>query len=100
MPRLFPRSLLALFLVFATTWSLGAVGPARAPATAKIQPVILPDLSEFRTVTSAVTTRLAQAGPAQVGQSGYLGVHVTSGGVGKLVVADVEADSPAARAGL
>src|SRR5262249_51656571 len=42
---------------------------------------------------------VSKTGPATLGQSGYLGVHVAAG-QGKVVVADVAADSPAAKAGL
>jgi M6 family metalloprotease-like protein len=57
------------------------------------------DLSEYRTVDNAVTTRISKAAPAAAGQAAYLGIHVGSDG-GKLVVGDVDAGSPAARAGI
>ncbi|MCX6910131.1 MAG: M6 family metalloprotease domain-containing protein [Verrucomicrobia bacterium] len=60
-----------------------------------------PDLSEFRTTATAVTTQVvAKVRMASAGQSGYLGVSVMSGKNGKLVVADVEPGSPAAKAGV
>src|SRR5262249_2048883 len=59
----------------------------------------LPDLSEFRTVDKAVTTRISKAGPVASGTPGYLGVHVNAGTGGKLVVAHVAAEAPAAQAG-
>ncbi|MBI5822335.1 MAG: M6 family metalloprotease domain-containing protein [Verrucomicrobia bacterium] len=59
------------------------------------------DLSEFRTVATAVTTQVvARARTAPVGQTGYLGVSVEPAKGGKLAVVDVEPDSPAAKAGL
>ncbi len=60
----------------------------------------LPDLSEFRTVDTAVTTRISRAAPEGViSQPGYLGVHLEATPEG-LVVRDVEADSPADKMGL
>ena len=58
------------------------------------------DLSQFKTVEQAITTTIKAAGPAVKGQSAYLGVHVTADSQGRLVVADVSLDSPAAKAGL
>ncbi len=60
----------------------------------------LPDLAEFKTVETAVTTRVSKAGPAAAALPGYLGVHVIPQAQGKLRIAHVEAESPAARAGL
>ena len=69
------------------------------PRAAAAEPA--PDLSEFRTVATAVTTQIvAKARTANVGQSGYLGVSVAVGKYRKLMIADVEPDSPAAKAGL
>ncbi len=62
--------------------------------------VILPELSGFRTVEQAITVRISQGSPAVVGQTGYLGVSLERDAEGRLVAAEVEADSPAARAGL
>ena len=58
------------------------------------------DLSEFKTIDKAITTTIRTASGAPQGQSGYLGVHVEVNPQGKLVVADVSLDSPAAKAGL
>lgn len=59
-----------------------------------------PDLSEFKTVESALTTKLTKTVAAQVSSPGYLGVSVSLEAGGKLVVGDVEDNSPAAKAGL
>lgn len=60
-----------------------------------------PNLPEFHTVATALTTQIVdQARTTATGQSGYLGVSVTVGKNRKLVIADVEPDSPAAKAGL
>src|SRR5262245_37549560 len=58
------------------------------------------DLSDFRTVETAITTKISKAAPAAVTQPGYLGVHVAPDKQGRLVVAHLQADSPAAKAGL
>jgi M6 family metalloprotease-like protein len=59
-----------------------------------------PDLSEYRTAEKAVasTIKTALTGPA--GQTGYLGVSVERDGRGRLVVEEVQPDSPAAKAGV
>ncbi|HZZ77625.1 MAG TPA: PDZ domain-containing protein, partial [Gemmataceae bacterium] len=57
------------------------------------------DLSDFKTVATAITTTIRKGAPYQKGSSGYLGVLVADTD-GKLVVGDVEPDSPAADAGL
>jgi M6 family metalloprotease-like protein len=77
-------SMLALFLVAALTKAQDAKGP---------------DLSEFKTVETALTTKLSKAATPQVSSPGYLGVAVAQEG-GKLVVGDVEENSPAAKAGV
>ena len=58
-----------------------------------------PDLSEFRTVETAVTTHISRASP-QPNQPPYLGVSLDADKNGRAVVAQVDADSPAAKAGL
>jgi M6 family metalloprotease-like protein len=92
MIRTLPRYLLGLVLVLGLLWPLTAADPV-APET-KL------DLSEFKTVDKAIATTMKKAAPAVQGQSGYLGVHVATNPQGKLVVADVSLDSPAAKAGL
>ena len=85
------RCLWALLLWLAGSLCSG-LAPAAEPASS---------LPEFRTVTIAITTQIvAQARAAIVGQSGYLGVSVAVGKNKKLVITDVEPDSPAAKAGL
>jgi M6 family metalloprotease-like protein len=58
------------------------------------------DLGEYRTVANAIQTTISQASPALTGVPAYLGIHAAPNAQGKLVVGHVEADSPAARAGL
>ena len=57
------------------------------------------DLTEFRTVETALTAKISKAGPDRVIQPGFLGILLTDQ-QGKLVVAQVEPDSPADKAGL
>jgi M6 family metalloprotease-like protein len=60
-----------------------------------------PDLTGYRTVDTAITTRVSRAAPtATTAQPAYLGVSLEPGPSGKLRVALVEANSPAAKAGL
>jgi len=58
------------------------------------------DLAEYRTIENAVTTRVSLAPPGLAGQTGYLGASVQRDGQGRLVVEEVQTDSPAAKAGL
>ncbi len=58
-----------------------------------------PDLSEFKTVGNAITTKIKASAATQTSSPGYLGVAVSTES-GGLVVADVEPGSPAAKAGL
>ncbi len=58
-----------------------------------------PDLSDFRTVENAVTTRISRAAPEPT-QPAYLGVNLDADADGRAVVAQVDPFSPAARAGL
>src|SRR4029079_6882848 len=59
-----------------------------------------PDLSEFKTVDTAIQTKNRKAATtSQAGSPGYLGVLLSTDG-GKLTVSDVEDNSPAATAGL
>lgn len=77
----------------------GLAAPAQAQKT---NPPNSPDLSEFKTVKTAITTKISLAAPtATVAKiPGYLGLHVAASAQGQIIVADVEDDSPAARAGL
>src|SRR5947209_2146314 len=95
------RTSLAVALLFLCRTGLPAAEPADADAKdPRVLDRTLPDLSEFKTVETAVTTRISRAiAPADV-QPGYLGVNVEVGPQGKLVVVDVEPESPAAKAGL
>src|SRR4051794_27857068 len=64
-----------------------------------------PDLKEFRTAATAITTRISRTAPETDRLRGYLGIHPRAPGTGsrpggQVVVAQVEADSPAEKAGL
>jgi M6 family metalloprotease-like protein len=89
MTRVLFRPLLSLALALA----VGAALPAAAPPVG-------PDLSEYRTVETAITTRISMAAPPTGAQPAYLGIHVRPGAGGELVVEQVEGGSPAAKAGL
>jgi M6 family metalloprotease-like protein len=88
----------ALGLVLA--WALLALLPAGAQEQKPGKAPPLPDLTGYRTVEQAITTTISKASPLAVGQSGYLGVHVSADTRGQLVVAEVGDNSPAAKAGL
>lgn len=59
-----------------------------------------PDLSEYRTVATAVKMQIAPERAGAEGLSGYLGVALSQDAAGRLVVGQVAPDSPAARAGV
>ncbi len=64
-----------------------------------------PDLSEYRTVETAVTTKIVRVagGPAGAGTAkrpAFLGVSVATDPKGQLAVTEVAGDSPAAKAGV
>jgi M6 family metalloprotease-like protein len=99
MKRTPPGYALGLVVLLGIGWGLLAAEPNVAPRPGDKTPA-LPDLSEFKTAETATTTRISRAAPVAVGHSGYLGVHLEPDGHGKFAVADVAADSPAARAGV
>lgn len=59
-----------------------------------------PDLAEFRTVEKAIAARISKAGTPVATRPGFLGVLAAVDGQGRLTVADVASDSPAAKAGV
>lgn len=80
---------------YAAYFAFGLVGISTAADTKPI-----PDLAEYKTVATAkITTAKGLTGPAATVQPGHLGVHIEPAG-GKLTVALVEVDSPAAQAGI
>src|SRR5205085_2924780 len=79
----------------------GGLHPRLAHA-ADVAPVAqppAPDLSEFRTVETAVVTHVSKAAPEPT-QPAYLGVNLDADKNGRAVVAQVDPNSPAAKAGL
>jgi M6 family metalloprotease-like protein len=91
------RSAVLYFFLLAASVTAPAARCAAPPAG----PALPADLKEFRTVENAVTVRISRAAPVPAAkvEPGYLGVSLEARG-GKLVVAGVAADSPAARAGV
>jgi M6 family metalloprotease-like protein len=91
MNRTLPRLGAAFVLLFALGWSLPAADPVKTAD--------LPDLSEYRTAEAAITTTIKKAKLPSAAQPGYLGIHVAAAD-NQLVVTEVAANSPAARAGV
>jgi M6 family metalloprotease-like protein len=91
------RLCLVLTMAVLATWALSAAEPA-APETKSDNP--LPELAEFRTVDTAVTTRISGSLAPTPPQPGYLGILTESEGKDRLRIALVAADSPALKAGL
>jgi M6 family metalloprotease-like protein len=61
-----------------------------------------PNLSDFRTVETAITAHIAEISSyaSSTARTGYLGIHVVPDRRGQLVIAEIESDSAADRAGL
>src|SRR5262249_29902287 len=86
--RPLPRPLLGVACLLA-----GAALPAAGPTPA-------PDLAAARTVETALTAPIRRAAAGAAGRTGYLGASVQRDGRGRLVVEEVQPDSPAAEAGM
>ena len=59
----------------------------------------VPDAAGYRTVATAITATIAKTNSSTAGQSGFLGIHVAPDPKGRLVIGEVAANSPAAKAG-
>jgi len=77
--------------------SISTLGLARASAQPSASGA---DPEGFRTTATALKTQVRQAPDNLPGRSGYLGVHLNPDAKGRLVIEDVELDSPAAKIGL
>lgn len=58
------------------------------------------DLSEFKTVDTAIRTKLSKPAPATAGSPGYLGVATSLDAAGRVIISDVDTGSNAASTGL
>jgi M6 family metalloprotease-like protein len=86
-----PARCLSFLVAFLTTaWAVPAAE----------QPQKLLDLSDYRTVETALTTRIVPASQQVINQPGYLGINLDSAQSERAVIAQVEPQSPADRAGL
>jgi len=59
-----------------------------------------PDLSDYRTVDKAIPAVVSAPRPGSTGQSGYLGAAVSRDARSRLVVEEVQPDSPGDKAGV
>src|SRR5579872_2412085 len=79
------------------------IGCLALPAAAQTPQALAPaasNLTDYRTVETAITAKIAPVRAAVAGQPGYLGIVAAADKLRRLVVAEVEAGSPAAKAGL
>src|SRR5262249_28596426 len=95
MARLLCRFLFAWALLGGVPWLLTDTDIVSAQDAKKEDP-----LADFRTVETAITTRISKAAPVTTVQPGYLGIHVINGDGERVVIAHLQADSPAAKAGV
>ncbi|HYT87259.1 MAG TPA: M6 family metalloprotease domain-containing protein [Gemmataceae bacterium] len=95
MARSLCRLLFALALLGGVPWLLTGPDLASAQDVKKADP-----LADFRTVETAITARISKAAPAATAQPAYLGIHVSNGDGDRVIVAHLQADSPAVRAGV
>ena len=79
------RPFLAVLVGLTFCWSLAAAEP---------------DLADYRTVETAQTMRIAKAAATVAPRLSFLGVNVIADGKSNLTIAEVAADSPAAKAGV
>ena len=85
---------LLLFCLCLGLWCLPEPGVAQSGSTASAAS----DLSGYRTAADAITTTLVRTVRVPTGQTGYLGIEVVTDRQGRLLVDEVEAGSPAAKA--
>src|SRR5438046_1310801 len=78
--------------------ALGACSVACSALAADTTPGAKGDVREYRMVDNAVAATIVPAGAAA--QTGYLGAAVQTDANGRLVVEEVQLNSPAAKAGL
>jgi M6 family metalloprotease-like protein len=98
MARLSIRCLLALAPLLAGACLLAHAQTPEPQAAPKA--AAAPDLKDYRTVENAILAKVSAANPDGDGKTGYLGVSVQRDGQGRVVVEEVQAESPAAKAGL
>ncbi|MBM3876039.1 MAG: M6 family metalloprotease domain-containing protein [Verrucomicrobia bacterium] len=78
-----------------------ALAPARLGAAAAEPAAKPPDLSDYKTVATAITTEIKKANTNAAPQNtGYLGVNAHADRSGKVIILDVGPDTPAAKAGI
>lgn len=88
------------FLCFLAVAALGC-NTARQVVAPAVTATNAPDLSQYKTVTTALTTEIKKASTNTAPlNTGYLGVHAQLDKNGKLIVLEVGPDSPAAKAGI
>ena len=91
-----------LCAALAMTSAAGYVPAAAQGTTVKPEAsTALPaSLANYKTVDTAISAKIAPMKTTVAGQPGYLGVAVTPDKRGRLVIGEVEASSPAAKAGV
>src|SRR5436190_16672741 len=94
------RCLLVVAYVGGTVPNLVAAAPAFSSQLAQATPATPPDLTEFRTVDTAITVRFSHALAAKPSLPAYLGIHVQTDARGQVAIAQVDPESPAGQAGL
>src|SRR6185369_13178757 len=99
MRRLLTCGWMSLFVVVGVLSGIYADEPKPAAKQAE-KASAGPDLTGYRTVETAVTATLAKETPTSPRQAPHLGVHVQPDEKGKLIIAELEDDSPAAKAGI
>ncbi|HYV37160.1 MAG TPA: M6 family metalloprotease domain-containing protein, partial [Gemmataceae bacterium] len=88
------------FFFVVAVWTGLALSAGFGVQSAEAQQKSQADLTGYVTVDKVNTSRISKASPAGLSVVGYLGIHAMPDAKGKLVVAHVESESPAAKAGL
>jgi M6 family metalloprotease-like protein len=79
-------------------WQRALLGLIVTASSAAAAPWSEPELADYRTVRDAITRQVDPTRGGRGGETGYLGVSLSIDAKGRLVVDEVQIDSPAAKA--
>jgi immune inhibitor A len=98
MSRLWFRGVLFVSLALAGVSLLAQAQTPDIQVAPKAEPAL--DLKDYRTVDHAIIAKITAANAEGDGKTGYLGVSVVRDGQGRVVIDEVQPESPALKAGV